>query len=77
MGSNSKIMKQRVFGSCALHLSTMRSIHLWSFKTVAWIVLDLYSRQENVNGWADRQTKWQLVAPPLASIKNKFTRYFN
>ena len=42
-GSNWKLWTVK-FGSSTLHFYTIRSIHLWSLKSEAWIVLDLCRR---------------------------------
>ena len=66
--NNSWIMKQS-----ALCFSTIRSIHLWSFKSTAWIVLDLCVRQENASGRTEGQTKKQVYCSHFSgSIKSGF-----
>ena len=60
-GSNSKTMKLRV-----LLFSTIESVHLWSFKSVAWKTFELMLRTRKC-GWANQR----LYAPCSGNIKTR------
>ena len=48
--------RQFLFLCTALHFSTKWSIHLWSFKSVVWIVFNFCLGQDNVDRRSYRET---------------------